>query len=190
MVILISGHSCTGKTLMSQNLLEKYNIPYYSIDHIKMGIFRADEGCGFTPSDSNEHIGNILWPIIKGIIMTSIENNQNIIIEGCYLLPQFLEELEEDYLKQIVPIFIGFTQDYIEDKFHSNIIGYRSVIEKRDYEEDRSVQNFVDAHEYFKVQCEKHKVKYFEIHKDYENEIEAVYAYIDSEVERLSLQSE
>jgi len=27
MVILIGGVSCTGKTLMAQKLLEKYNIP-------------------------------------------------------------------------------------------------------------------------------------------------------------------
>lgn len=38
MVILISGVSCTGKTVMAQKLLEKYKIPYLSIDHVKMGV--------------------------------------------------------------------------------------------------------------------------------------------------------
>lgn len=87
MIILISGNSHMGKTFMAQNLLKRYNIPYLSIDHLKMGIYRGDSNCGFTPLDSIELIGDKLWPIIKGIIMTNIENNQSLIIEGCYILP-------------------------------------------------------------------------------------------------------
>lgn len=45
MVILIGGVSCTGKTVMAQNLLEKYKIPYLSIDHIKMGLIRGNQYC-------------------------------------------------------------------------------------------------------------------------------------------------
>lgn len=33
MIILISGNSCTGKTYMAQQLLERYHVPYLSIDH-------------------------------------------------------------------------------------------------------------------------------------------------------------
>ena len=77
MIILISGNSCTGKTYMAQRLLEKYHVPYLSIDHLKMGLCRADKNCGFTPMDSTEDIGDKLWPILKGIIMTNIENKQS-----------------------------------------------------------------------------------------------------------------
>jgi dephospho-CoA kinase len=41
MVILIGGVSCTGKTVMAQKLLEKYKIPYLSIDNVKMGLIRG-----------------------------------------------------------------------------------------------------------------------------------------------------
>jgi putative acetyltransferase len=74
MIILIAGASCVGKTIMSQNLLEKYKIPYLSIDHIKMGLFRSGNDYGFTPESEDEIITEKLWPIIKGIIMTNIEN--------------------------------------------------------------------------------------------------------------------
>lgn len=68
---------------MAQKLLELYKIPYLSIDHLKIGLIRGDYDCGFTALDSNESITNNLWSIVKGIIMTNIENNQHIIIEGC-----------------------------------------------------------------------------------------------------------
>lgn len=41
MIILISGASHTGKTLLAQRLLEKYHYPYVSIDHLKMGLIRS-----------------------------------------------------------------------------------------------------------------------------------------------------
>lgn len=41
MIILITGASHTGKTLLAQKLLEKYHYPYLSIDHLKMGLIRS-----------------------------------------------------------------------------------------------------------------------------------------------------
>lgn len=40
MIILITGASHTGKTLLAQSLLERYKYPYFSIDHLKMGIIK------------------------------------------------------------------------------------------------------------------------------------------------------
>ena len=40
MIFLITGASHTGKTLLAQRLLEKKNVPYLSIDHLKMGLIR------------------------------------------------------------------------------------------------------------------------------------------------------
>ena len=41
MIILITGASHTGKTLLVQRLLERYQYPYLSIDHLKMGLIRS-----------------------------------------------------------------------------------------------------------------------------------------------------
>ena len=36
------------------------------------------------PMDDNE-LTEYLWPIVREIIKTAIENNQNLIVEGCYI---------------------------------------------------------------------------------------------------------
>ena len=41
MIILITGASHTGKTVLAQKLLEKYQYPYLSIDILKMGLIRS-----------------------------------------------------------------------------------------------------------------------------------------------------
>ena len=83
MIILITGASHTGKTLLSQRLLEKYKYPYMSIDHLKMGLIRS-RNTSLTPEDDDE-LTEYLWPIVREIIKTVIENNQNLIVKGCYI---------------------------------------------------------------------------------------------------------
>ena len=61
MIILISGTSHTGKTLLAQKLLDKYKYPYLSIDHLKMGLIRSgyttltpdDDGVSLACSEGN-----------------------------------------------------------------------------------------------------------------------------------------
>ena len=83
MIILISGSTHTGKTNLAQRLLKKYHYPYLSIDHLKMGLIRSGK-INLTVED-DELLVPQLWKIIKEIIKTAIENNKNLIIEGCYI---------------------------------------------------------------------------------------------------------
>lgn len=190
MVILIGGESCTGKTVMAQKLLELYKIPYLSIDHLKMGLIRGDFNCGFTALDSNDSITNYLWSIVKGIIMTNIENDQHIIIEDCYLLPDKLNEFTTPYSKHIISLFIGFSQNYIEHNFFTDIHTHRCDIETRSYDEDRTILQFIEEHRRLKLVCSQHNSTYFEIEDKYEKEIENVYLWIDSQVEKQKSLSE
>ena len=82
MVVLVFGTSHTGKTLLAQKILEKYKFPYLSIDHLKMGLIRSGN-TNLTPED-DEKLTEYLWPIVREIIKTAIENSQNLTVEGCY----------------------------------------------------------------------------------------------------------
>ena len=81
MIVIITGASHTGKTVLAQRMLEKYKYPYVSIDHLKMGLIRSGY-TDFTPKDDDELVG-YLWPIVREMIKTVIENRQNLIVEGC-----------------------------------------------------------------------------------------------------------
>ena len=171
MIILIGGESCTGKTKLAQQLLEKYHYPYLSIDHLKMGLIRGDFCCDFTVDTEDQIISNSLWSILKGIIETNIENNQHLIIEGCYLEPRKVMELKKKYNDEIVVLYLIFSKEYIIENYESKIIGYRNIIERRMYEEERDREMMINQHQALKVLCEKAKAPYFEIQSDYETEI-------------------
>jgi putative acetyltransferase len=188
MVILIGGASCTGKTLLAQKLLEKYHFPYLSIDHLKMGIYRSgvngSADCGFTPTSKDEIITEKLWPIIKGIIITNIENNQNIIIEGCYF-PKSIHELDEKYLSAISFFHIVFSEEYIRKNFAEKIIAHRNVIEKRIHvfdESNSSLEKYILQHKKIKENCMRNGIQFFEIKKNYEEEIKSIYKWLEENI--------
>jgi putative acetyltransferase len=186
MVILIAGASHTGKTLLAQKLLEIYKIPYLSIDHLKMGIFRSGWDCGFHPESDDKIITDKLWSIIKGIIMTNIENDQNIIIEGCYF-PESIDDLGKEYLSKIIILYIIFSEKYIRKNISDNIKGKRNVIENRGYDFEGS-DNYMEIEKYIllnksnKEICIKNCIKYFEIEDDYEKEIETINKWIREKI--------
>lgn len=128
MIILIAGSSHTGKTRLSQQLLEKYHYPYFSIDHLKMGLIRS-KTISLTPEDDKE-LTQVLWPIVKEIIKTAIENHQNLIIEGCYIPFSWKKDFDESYLSNIKYYCLIMSKKYIETHF-DDIKLKANVIERR-----------------------------------------------------------
>jgi 2-phosphoglycerate kinase len=150
-----------------------------------MGLYRGNKNCGFTPLDSTEVIGEKLWPILKGMIMTNIENEQHIITEGCYLLPHFLKDLDKNYSEKIIPVFFGFSKEYIQENFETKIVNYRNAVELRKWPEERTINELIMEHRELKQKCLQAGVKYFEIKNNYDKEILSIYEFIDAEKRRI-----
>jgi len=185
MIILIVAESSTGKTQMAQNLLEIYKVPYFSIDHLKMGIYKTDRNCGFEPTSDNEIIEGKLWPIIKAMITTCIDNGQNLIVEGCYVSPGRLAEFGAEYSKEIIPVFMGFTENYVRNHFLSDIIPYRSVIERRPYPEGRTAEEIIHNNAALRQRCAEEGVCFFDIDEDYEKDTAKIYRWIAQRAEQM-----
>ena len=136
MVILITGASHTGKTLLAQRMLEKYKYPALSIDHLKMGLIRSGNTY-LTPLD-DDALTDYLWPIVREMIKTAIENRQNLIVEGCYVPFGWRKDFTVEYLADIRFICLAMTGVYIDSHF-GDITGKSSVIESRLDDSDCSV---------------------------------------------------
>ena len=115
MVILIAGTTHTGKTAYAQKLLERYHYPYLSVDHMKMGLIRSGQ-TELTPMDDDK-LTDYLWPIVREMIKTAIENQQNLIVEGCYIPFDWQKDFEETYLEHIQYTCLIMSRNYIETHF-------------------------------------------------------------------------
>mgnify|MGYP003571503601 CR=1 FL=1 len=162
MIILITGASHTGKTLLAQRLLEKYQYPVLSMDLLKMGLIRSGQTT-LTATDDDE-LALYLWPIVQEIIKTAIENTQNLIVEGCYVPFTWQQDFTPNYLKHIKFICLIMSKNYIIQHF-DDIKKYANVIEKRLDDSDFTKDNALQANERILQQCEKHHLPYRLIEK-------------------------
>ena len=128
MIILIAGASHTGKTLLAQRLLERYHYPYLSIDHLKMGLIRS--GSTDLTSMDDDKLTDYLWPIVREMIKTAIENRQNLIVEGCYIPFDWEKDFEPEYRKHIRYRCLVMSRNYIEKHF-DDIRSHGNAIEQR-----------------------------------------------------------
>lgn len=164
MIILIAGSTHTGKTALAQRLMEQYKIPYYSIDHLKMGLIRS--GQTNQTADNDDELTPYLWSIVKEIIKTAIENGQSLIIEGCYIPFDWQKDFSAEYLKDIRYFCLIMTEKYIENNF-SDILKFENVVERRKFAGDVSKSELTDDNRRNLQMCKKFNLDYILIAQTY-----------------------
>ena len=171
MIILITGASHTGKTVLAQKMLEKYGYPYLSIDHLKMGLIRSGN-TNLTP-ENDDALTEYLWPIVREMVKTAVENEQNLIVEGCYIPFGWRQDFDEQYLAHIRFICLAMTEDYIENHF-DEIISYESEVETRLVEADCTITDLITDNKSYIDGFQKAGEHVVIIEDDYEETIKAL----------------
>ena len=171
MIVLIAGASHTGKTLLAQRLLEKHGFPYLSIEHLKMGLIRSGQTAlvspvgsvgsrstshrdVLTPEDDDEKLTAYLWPIVREMIKTAVENKQNMIVEGCYIPFDWEKDFEDRYLREIKYFCLVMTESYIRSRFE-DIKTYAGAIEDRLDDGSLTVERVLRENRQNLEQCRK-----------------------------------
>ena len=165
MTILITGASHTGKTALAQRLLETYHYPYLSIDHLKMGLIRSGN-TELTPMD-DQALTAYLWPIVREIIKTAIENRQNLIVEGCYIPFDWEADFTPEYLEHIRYYCLVMSERYIRNHF-ADIKGYANIIENRLDDSGCTMESVLANNQEMLSLAQKYHVNYILIEDEYD----------------------
>ena len=168
MILLITGASHVGKTALAQRLLEKYQYPYLSIDHLKMGLIRSGN-TDLTPMSDDKELTAYLWPIVREMIKTAIENKQNLIVEGCYIPFDWQKNFDAEHLENIRYYCLVMSEEYIKNHF-ADIKAYANVIEAR-INDDCIMASVLADNAQFLTLAQKHNVNYILIEDKYEIDI-------------------
>ena len=172
MIILITGASHTGKTALAQKLLEKYKYPYLSIDHLKMGLIRSGN-TGLTPMSDDNDLTAYLWPIVREMVKTAIENKQNLIVEGCYIPFDWQKAFDSEYLEKIKYYCLVMSEEYIRNHF-SDIKKYANVIENRLDDEWCTIESVLTDNAEVLALAKKYNANFILIDDQYEINIDLV----------------
>lgn len=156
-IYLIGGSSHVGKTLLAQRLMEQTKYPYTSLDHLKMGFIRSR--MTDLTVDDDEQMSTFMWPFVREIIKTAIENEQNMIIEGCYIPVDFRSSFSKEECLHIKPLFIVMSETYIKTHF-KDISGYANAIEKR-LDDKPDMERLITCSANFQKECEEYGEPYY-----------------------------
>lgn len=170
MVILITGASHTGKTVLAQQLLERYKYPYLSIDHLKMGLIRSGN-TKLTPVSDEGELTEYLWPIVREMIKTVIENKQNLIVEGCYIPFGWKQDFSDDYLEDIKYYCLVMSEEYIKKHFN-DIKAYANMIENRLDDTYCTPETVLKDNEQVKKNAQKNGISYILIDNKFKIDID------------------
>ena len=169
MVVLLTGCSHTGKTALAQRLLERYHWPYCSIDHLKMGLIRSGNTC-LTAEDDDE-LTAYLWPIVREMVKTVIENGQNLVVEGCYIPFDWRKDFDGRYLEQIRYCCLIMTEDYIRNHW-TEIQRWANVVEHRLDDSDLNQEALIAENRSNLAACRQFRCPYYLIDHSHQIDID------------------
>ncbi len=132
-----------------------------------MGLIRS----GYTDlsTEDDEALTDYLWRIIREMIKTAIENNQNLIVEGCYIPFDWSKDFADRYLAHIQMYCIVMTEGYVKKNF-SNIQRFANVIESR-ISDDISVDSVAEDNARFLEMKNNKNTQLIIIDTDYDIDI-------------------
>ena len=112
-----------------------------------------------------------LWPIVREMIKTAIENKQNLIVEGCYIPFDWAKDFEKEYLENIKYYCLVMSEQYVKNHFE-DIKEYANVVEQRLDDKDCTMESVFRDNAKMLEQCQKYKVNYILIQDEYKVEAE------------------
>ncbi|MBQ8813936.1 MAG: adenylate kinase [Lachnospiraceae bacterium] len=130
-----------------------------------MGLIRSGQ-TELTPMD-DDRLTDYLWPIVREMVKTAIENRQNLIVEGCYIPFDWKDSFSVEYLQHIRYVCLVMSEDYIREHF-ADIVAKSSVIEARLDDSDCDAERLIRENRNNLEQCRKYSCEYALIDDKYE----------------------
>ena len=133
-----------------------------------MGLIRS----GYTDLtvEQDDALTALMWPIIREMIKTAIENEQHMVIEGCYLPFDWRKDFGEKYLLHIRFVCLVMTEEYLRSHF-SDVRRYASVVENREEETELDLTELIRDNAANLAKCHEHGCEFILIDDKYRVEL-------------------
>jgi len=118
LLLFIGGAARTGKGMLVRRLLVERQMPYLSLDVLKMGLARGVPEYAIDPDAGGLLVGERLWPLVREMSLNLLAEEVDYVMEG-ELLPKHVAALRRLYPSQIKACFLGYTTITPDQKLHA-----------------------------------------------------------------------
>jgi hypothetical protein len=117
MIYYIGGAARSGKGILVRRLLTDLNLPYFSIDVLKMGIARGLPELAFDPDAGGMQVAERMWPIVREMSLNLFEEQVDYVFEG-EILPKDVDAIQQVNPTQVNACFLGYSTIAPDQKLH------------------------------------------------------------------------
>ena len=184
MLLFIGGAARTGKGLLVRRLLGEMQMPFLSIDVLKMGLARGVPEFGLDPDAGGMVVAEKLWPLVREMSHNLLGEGVDYALEG-ELLPQHVDTLRQAYPAQIKACFLGYATITPTQKLHDIRTFSGHPNDWPSTYADSALLNIITREiafsQYLMDACAKYHTRYFDTSRDFAATLDQVVAYVRAE---------
>ena len=116
MIYVVGGCSRSGKSTLAERMRVRHGVPWFPLDALKMGLHLGAPALGVHPGDDDLQTGDLMWPIIRGVLEHLEFDGRDYLVEGVNLRPSTLSKFMAELDSPTRACFLGYPQASIEIK--------------------------------------------------------------------------
>ncbi len=176
MIYLIGGVARSGKSIIRKKLLDEYKISGIGTDSIRYMLSNTNPELGIDDNKSCTHNGPLMWPYLDNFIYELLEySNENFVIEGDVLLPEYLSKYIDN--PNVKCCYIGYSNTSVDRKS-------KEIVDNRyegDWTKEYTEKEFrefikwsIEKSSKYKKECEKLGLKYYDTGIDFKDSLDNI----------------
>jgi len=183
MLLFIGGAARTGKGMLARRLLAEMQLPYLSLDVLKMGLALGVPEYALDPNAGGMQVANRLWPLVREMSVSLLYDQMDYVFEG-ELLPQNVAALRSAYPIIVFACFLGYSAITPTQKLD---IGENYGGQPNDWPQEYNdaallavIHREIAFSQYVQAECARLHLRYFDSSHDFMPVLDDVVAYVQS----------
>jgi len=181
MLIFIGGAARTGKGMIVRRLLAEMQLPFLSLDVLKMGLARGVPEYTIDPDAGAMQVAESLWPLVREMSINLLHEQMDYVFEG-EILPKNVDAVRHVYPTQVRACFLGYSTITPAQKLHEirTHAGHPNDW-PREYP-DADLLAIIDREiafsQYVQAECIRYHFRYFDMSHNFMPVLDEVVAYL------------
>ena len=181
MLFYIGGAARTGKGILARRLLAAMQLPYLSLDVLKMGLARGAPEYPIDPDAGAIQVAARLWPLVREMSISLLREQADYVFEG-EILPKDVDTLRQTYPTQIRACFLGYVSTTPTHKLHEirAHAGHPNDWPQCYADADllTIIRREIEFSEYLRAECARYQFQFFDMSHQFMATLDEVVAYI------------
>lgn len=183
MLFFLGGAARTGKGMLTRRLLAEMQLPYLSLDVLKMGLARGVPEYSIDPDAGGMQVATRLWPLVREMSLNLLHERVDYVFEG-EILPQDVAALRCAYPMQVCGFFLGYSTVTPTQKLHEmrTYAGFPNdwPQEYTDAALLTIINREIAFSQYLQAECLRYHFRYFDSSHHFMPVLDEVVAYVQS----------